>query len=968
MSRKHRRKKKHKTQGGASQGSPAKAQQTQGAGAPVPSAGAPATAPWDAVARLISAGRARDALRQARALHKEQASPASERLLVEAYAGRIREMLDHGMAPEADALVRLVRERYPASAGRLEALASELTARGGDLADLVGPLADASLPQGKRAEIEAALRRVLTDPAELAACEALPPDHPLRAGARAVGAALAAATQGPVDDAAAALPEVPRRGPLAPWKWLVRAIAAFYRRDDEACAKCLGAIEADSAPARLVPVLRAVSGGGAAAQLPRRERELADRLTRSFAPLQKAVSDLDGALDRRRSRGRVLHAIRQAVAECRRAFPEGVERLRQRISIRAYLAGLGGDEVQRAIGGGALHDAAFWRLMAMATEMRGAPATACAYWEEFRKHAVHQGWFPAEGAEVAVLFRRMLGLLDRSLPEEIDELLRRVLFNPGWLSTYYNGQPPAVAAAQANRLDAPPDYFVRPGYLYPLVCRLDPDPKVFEDWLGWAEEAEGVKEAEAVALRWGAAFPQAARPFLHLADACEKRDALKRALKFLSEAEARDPLNPEVRRARLRLLAATARRHLKQGKPHLLAKDCAELEALPQATERDRPAFLAAARCLLALLERNRPEADRWRDETARVLGDPAAFYLLASLHDVVADDAPEPNFPTEPPAEADGATLAAAAARACALGEDLGMPFALAPTWGQRLEADLKPEACPLDAAALRTLAEAALRADDGEVAYRLSGIGLARGGSAAARFLLLRARSIPTWHGLRRSQCFDAVKALAQRQRDTELLGEAIDLSRGRTRSRRAFWLDLLPVPERSDMPHAEAQEVIARELAAGEYPDSVWDTAEEEPLAGGVPDWLDDDDIEDEPDGECDCPDCRRRREEEARKADAKTPFLFDIDPFLVEQRDDIEEEDGEEFFDEDDLPDDLGLPPLPPAVVKLMIEELTRATARGEAPDVNRVIDRMYDKLDDVIPGFRPPKSRRRKKRK
>ncbi len=61
-------------------------------------------------------------------------------------------------------------------------------------------------------------------------------------------------------DSALALPEVPHRSPLAPWKLLLRAIAAFYRREDALCEKCLAAIEPDAAAARLAPALRALMG------------------------------------------------------------------------------------------------------------------------------------------------------------------------------------------------------------------------------------------------------------------------------------------------------------------------------------------------------------------------------------------------------------------------------------------------------------------------------------------------------------------------------------------------------------------------------------------------------------------------------------------------------------------------------------------------------------------------------------
>jgi hypothetical protein len=273
-----------------------------------------------------------------------------------------------------------------------------------------------------------------------------------------------------------------------------------------------------------------------------------------------------------------------------------------------------------------------------------------------------------------------------------------------------------------------------------------------------------------------------------------------------------------------------------------------------------------------------------------------------------------------------------------------------------------------------LRDLIEAALRAEALELAYRLGGIGLARGGPGVARFLLLRARSIPSWHGERRMLCFEAVKTLAQRQRDTELLGEAMDLSRGRTRRRPVFWLDFLPEPEHPPMSAAQAQEIVARETQAVEYPASVWAVGKDEALGATEPDWARDDEDLDEDFEEdleqCQCPDCRRRRGEEGRKAGEKTPLLFDTEPYTVEQRDEAEEDflDEDEALDEDEILPGLKLPKLPPQVLKIMLKEFRRALERGEEPDFGRLVAKMLNLGGEeaVDPGFRIPRRRRRRK--
>ena len=76
----------------------------------------------------------------------------------------------------------------------------------------------------------------------------------------------------------------------------------------------------------------------------------------------------------------------------------------------------------------------------------------------------------------------------------------------------------------------------------------------------------------------------------------ESTNALKRAFKLMEQAERLDGLNPDVRRARLRLLISLATRHLQQKKTHLAEPELRQIEALPQAQQGDRPALAAALR------------------------------------------------------------------------------------------------------------------------------------------------------------------------------------------------------------------------------------------------------------------------------------------------------------------------------------------------------------------------------------
>jgi len=115
-------------------------------------------------------------------------------------------MLEHRMTVEAEALVTMVRQRYPGSAGRLDALRGAMTAAGAGLDGILAPLADPAASPEARAAAENALRTELADPAALARSTALPAGHPLRSAAEALSKAFEAVTSGPVEDDALALP------------------------------------------------------------------------------------------------------------------------------------------------------------------------------------------------------------------------------------------------------------------------------------------------------------------------------------------------------------------------------------------------------------------------------------------------------------------------------------------------------------------------------------------------------------------------------------------------------------------------------------------------------------------------------------------------------------------------------------------------------------------------------------------
>jgi hypothetical protein len=186
-------------------------------------------------------------------------------------------------------------------------------------------------------------------------------------------------------------------------------------------------------------------------------------------------------------------------------------------------------------------------------EQRLAESTAEAaiVWEDFRRQAIKENWFTADGLEDGVLSLHVAQLMEKIPPEIVAEIRAEERFyrTPG-----KRGHEEVLPS---------------PGRLYERACKADPSFEAFQMWLSWAKKAGPWQVADNVAESWRKARPKDIQPLLYLMESEEKRSAYKKSLKHLEEAEELDRLNPEVRRAKLRLLLAAAIRHLRQGKTHL---------------------------------------------------------------------------------------------------------------------------------------------------------------------------------------------------------------------------------------------------------------------------------------------------------------------------------------------------------------------------------------------------------------
>ena len=840
----------------------------------------PFNASETSIRQLIANGKTKPALESAKEVHKMHGTRASEELLIDAYTARIQALNEQNLKLEAKSLLDLVRSRFPSAQARIEALTSP--ARGLEI--LVAPLADPDLPAERRAAIEQRLEREGGDLAELAGCAALPADHPLRQAAAALLKAFVAVTTGPVGEDELALPEVSRRSPLAPWKLLVRAIGHFYRKEDSRARECLDAIPAGSAPARLIPSLRAMLGDPLSAPLAPAAARLVSLTTGDSLPLRHALEKLDHALESDADDKQVLQAAKAAVRECGLHAPYRLERLTQHISVRCAMADIDQDRVIATIGG-LRQEAYFYRLFARGMELTHDPedlTMACGLWEEFRQQAVKEGWFSFNGAEAATLYLHIASILGRLPDGLLDELHQSI----------------RAKKRQAGELP----YFLFPQMLYERACTLDPHFEAFAQWMEWAKGQKG-GEAAQVAETWHAIRPDDIDPILYLMGDASDRNLFPTALKYLARAERIDGVHPAVRRARLQLLAGSAVKYIQQKKPHLAEERLAEMAGLPQSQQGDRPAFLAALRYLASTLRGDVQTTAAHRAETERLLGTKVGAALLIFG---VATAAKRGAFESlEPPGKLDKserAALPAAVARVVALAADMNAMKLQIP-WSYIAETarQLPRNSQSLDTSQLQYLAQAGVCSTHAELGYAATAAGLERGGPTGARFLLLRAKLLPEGHEDRRAVCAAAAAELGRQQRDMQLLEEAVELTRGRFG------------PQALTLTLEQAAEVLRKEKAAKRLPKYPGQGPSYRNLLPRM----------------CPCPTCRAQRGELV-----EDPYdEFEDDEF--EDGFDVEGLDELEF---EDMVDEFPLPPgVPAEFARVLFEETKKGALRGESLD-------------------------------
>lgn len=830
------------------------------------------------VRNLIGAGKSKQALDRAKEVHKQLASPESEAALVDAYVVRVSALVETRMLVEARSLAQLVRQRFPGAAPRLEIVEGRAGLLAGDL-ECLKALGDPGLDPNRRDSLHGLIRRELLSPAKLADFAGLPADHSLRQAAKAIATAFTAVTSGPVGEELLQLREVSHRSPLAPWKILIQAIGAMYRRDDEACRRLLDGIDPESAAARLKAAVDAILSGRLPQGAPPAVSLLVERTGGGIERLRGMLAAADAALRNLKptqKRGPALALARDAIKAARQQSPKVATALEEQLLARLIGVGMDEKDALSQLGAGKSNSANLIRLRALAYENGGEPDAIGAVidWAGYHQVAVRAKLFPETGPVSSVLFLHMANLLSRVDAEMLSRIPRKLNLDPAahWM-------------------------FDRRA-LYRRAAEADPCPLVYRQWLAWEkdDDFDRGKSAEATALAWHRALPKDLEPLLYLADVLEERNALQKSLGYVAKAEAIDGLNADVRRARSRLLFRAACRSLKNAKPPLVEKQIAALEESAFASHGDMPGLALSLRYCLELLLTNADQADKAHLKLNSLLGQAAAPALIWN----VALASQVPLDCQDILAAVPAGDRLEASARICMLGDRLGVPFEIPPKWYNDITAALRKNSSAIDSAGLLALGEAAVRRGSLNLAYAISAAGLAGDGFPEGRCLLIRARALPPFESERRNQCLAAVVTLARRQRDHALVSAAIEARRGGDR----YYDDELTSSSDFSVTDEHLAALLAGERSATEYPKLG------APLAY-VSKFM----------RLCMCPACRAERGEGASRSGVAAPFNpFDDDPFDTDEDEDF---DGEE----DDFDDpDFGFSPSMPRELAQLLESM------------------------------------------
>lgn len=737
-----------------------------------------AKAEVQAIRQLLENGIDKSALARAKDLLKAAPGDEAETLLKEAYIARITGLREKGLLRESVELIAIAAKRFPELREQLDVEKLVVEARAGSLDQLLERLAANPEPPVRRG-LEEVLFSDLTDPRLIAENEALPPEHPLRLAARAVSRAFEAVTTRPVSDEEVLLPEVSRRSVLAPWKTLVQAIAALYRKDKERCAELLESIPEKSAPARLVPAIHCIMANEKPGMdLIRPARNLVRKASDRQATLRSELAKLNHAMEINDPSAGVTAL--QSIGELCRNLPEEKRNLignRLLFFFRSY--GINMNLTRQALPFSLAKTTTYFLYSSLHYRSVNDPWAAVLFFDRYRIHAIAEGIITAGTASEAAIYLYMDELLSKFSDlknKDEEETIRED--HDFTLPKLYKGEPKEIRAAGKPEEGIGDHVFDR-GALLRRASEIDPSPRVFLRRIQWLEQNDGaVKEKESVLREWADAFPEDADPLLLAAGWAHERGALGKAMGFLGEAEQRDGLNPEVRRARWILLLNMALKHLEQGKPHLARKDLDQVQELVR--EGSPAILLAALRCLTAFLETDEAEEKTWRERLIELLGDKeeAAVFLHA-----LSLQAKLGTSPLKVGKETPDVSIATGMGHLLAAATEGKIGITAPSAWGDRIKKGMQsPEVNKIPPSMILDIGRWWLNNKGKDVCIAAVHAALRDSNCDVARALFVRGQCELRGHmpTLRGEEIILAACTLARRNNDRKLLGDILDWER--------------------------------------------------------------------------------------------------------------------------------------------------------------------------------------------
>ncbi|QDU98742.1 tetratricopeptide repeat protein [Lignipirellula cremea] len=199
--------------------------------------------------RELEKGRAKEALKEARLLFRQEPGEASRQFLEEAHVGRVEQLYAMRQFDDARTVLHELQQ--------LQSSRPEIRQHVSRLQLVLGEGGQGALDLLER---DPALLNKLTDEAVLdARCQA--PEHPLvKPHLESVRQALQAVEQGDDEAAGIQLQAISRKSPLSDWKLLIRGLSAYYQNDDDRAAENWRRLDSQRPAWRIAQVLL-FSGG-----------------------------------------------------------------------------------------------------------------------------------------------------------------------------------------------------------------------------------------------------------------------------------------------------------------------------------------------------------------------------------------------------------------------------------------------------------------------------------------------------------------------------------------------------------------------------------------------------------------------------------------------------------------------------------------------------------------------------------